>query len=136
MLASKCNHTTPEYKYRTDYYPSPQATSLLSASASLSSYLYCAISTMIISALLVQCLLAASALALPSSRERMERRMAARGHNVAARKDESGGVRQTAPIHKLTNVTVPLVSDTNPISYTSNWAGAFFNEAPVGSVAL
>ena len=90
---------------------------------------------MLFSTLLTQCLLAASVLALPSSRERMERRMAARGHNVAARKDSGDGLRQSAPSNKVTNVTIPLVSGANPVDYTTNWAGAVLNENPVSTTS-
>ena len=66
---------------------------------------------MFVTALFVQALLAGAALAVPSSRERFEKRVAMR----------NGGVRQSLPKHS---------NETHP-EYSSNWAGAVWNSPRV-----
>ena len=88
---------------------------------------------MLLGTLLLQCLLAVSVLARPSSRDRLAARMAARGHNVA-RSDEAQGAPQTVPLQRITNVSHPGKANNTAgtIGYSSNWAGAVLNEAAVG----
>ena len=66
---------------------------------------------MFVTALFIQALAAASTLALPSSRERLDRRVAMR----------EGGVRQS----------LPRQTNASHVEYSSNWAGAVYNSAKV-----
>ncbi|GJE98817.1 peptidase A4 family-domain-containing protein [Phanerochaete sordida] len=64
---------------------------------------------MLFSSLVVSSLLAASAFALPSSKERHDARVARR----------AGGLRQS----------VPRITNSSHVEYSSNWAGAVYNSA-------
>ena len=71
---------------------------------------------MFVSTLFVQALLAATAFALPSSRERFEKRVAMR----------EGGIRQS----------LPRQTNASHVEYSSNWAGAVWNSPKVNPAVL
>ncbi|GJE98819.1 peptidase A4 family-domain-containing protein [Phanerochaete sordida] len=64
---------------------------------------------MFVSALFAQALLATAALAIPTSKERHDARVARR----------AGGLRQS----------VPRITNSSHVEYSSNWAGAVYNSA-------
>lgn len=66
---------------------------------------------MFVTSLFVQALLATAALAVPSSKERYEKRVAMR----------NGGARQS----------VPRKTNSTHVEYSSNWAGAVWNSPAV-----
>ena len=68
---------------------------------------------MFVTALFVQALVATAALAIPTSKERLEQRVATR----------NGGVRQS----------LPRQTNTTHVEYSSNWAGAVYNSARVSA---
>ena len=94
---------------------------------------------MLLGILFVQTLLALSVLALPSARDRLERRMARRGLQAKTSPAERNiggvsGLRTSRPLRKVTNVTHPATKES--LSYSSNWGGAVLNEAAVSLLSL
>lgn len=75
---------------------------------------------MFITTLFVQALVATAAFALPSGRERLDKRVAMR----------NGGLRQGVPRQI---VEKNLATNVSHVEYSSNWAGAVLNSAKVRS---
>lgn len=98
---------------------------------------------MLFDAILIQTVLALSVLALPSPRERLDRRLARRTESkspiVHRQIDDATRKRRTRPLQKVTNATRPVAAcadrcdDKNTVGYSSNWAGAILN-APAVSI--